>query len=479
MLEYTDLKYYLYCLTIFVMHFIMQITVTPAAYAGEHSTDNLPTVDITYFHDFPGQKKTTQHNAPECYTPECFVLLNPSPVAGLPALPVLRCKERIRLLRSHAVIQHWKKIQAQNGFIKFNLPEFGINHVKATVTEAISPPVNKTPSSVLRYMHTDIITGTFISHTANVKKYHFKEEKTGRTVSINVTDNHRFYVKNKHTFIPIKEISPNDQMITATGNGIRLLCAKNKLHDCGQPYNAGQITTVYNVETGHQHMYFAGDTAILAHNDCIRIQAKLYDNRGRMEYEGEINMVTRKTDGWGTYYYSNNRKKYVGDSREGLYHGSGKCYQNNERNTMLHDGKYVKGQRDGLGYGYTDEGKPLYAGMYKNGRYAGQGTLYHSNGKPRYSGTFENHNAHGLGISFHDNGCKDYQGLWANGQPEDTAGIQFWGTPDKENIMRHRGGWLQGVKSGHGIQFDDEGNPKIEGEWAEGHLVQKRLLTQY
>ena len=451
--------------------FIMQIIIFSTSHAKEHPTGNWQKVNIIYFHDFPPPKKETQRNILGC-----FVSFNYSSASGFTVLPILRCIEQVHLLRPEKIIQHWKRMQTRNGFIKFSLPEFGINHVKAIITEAISPPVNKIPSGRFRGSHTDIITGTFIRHATSVGTYHFKEEKTGRTVSINVTDNHRFYVKNKHAFIPIKMISPGDQMITATGNIIRLLCTGDKLHDCGQPYTTAQTTMVYNVETDHRHMYFAGDTAILVHNDCVRIKVKIYDDNGNKIYEGEIDKKTEKRDGEGISYYPNGRKKYDGTWKQGELHGFGTFHMDNERNTVAYKGMHLNNQRDGLGYVYNPDGDLVYAGMHSGGQYNGQGTLHHKGGYPRFEGSFENHRPHGLGTSFHLKGGKDYQGLWAEGKPEDIAGIEFCQNEDGDDVMRYRGGWKGGLKHGRGILFTIKGFPEIDGEWYQDRLIKSRSL---
>ena len=460
----------LYLFIIFIIH----ITAIPDAYADCHTADNWQEVRIIYFTDFSMQENKIQNNTPENNTPEnntpgCFTAFRSSSPSGPPVIPVLRCKEQVNLLRTAAVIQHWKKLQDRSGFIKLSLPEFGINHVKAKIIAITTLPANKTKSNIIRRENNNIVTGTFIRHAINVEKYQFQEEETGRNISINVTDNHRFYVKNRHKFIPIKKISSKDKMITATGNTIRLLCAGNKLHDCGQPYAGGRPSLVYNLEIVQRHTYFAGEAAILVHNN-YRMQVTRYhkEDSSAMRYKGMINKITGKRDGKGISYYRNGYKEYMGDWKNGQRHGHGIHYSSRVRGRILYRGDFENGKYSGVGtLFHEDSGVPIYIGQFKDGQFSGQGTLLYSKNKPYYTGEFLAHKPHGLGTMFIGDNIKFYAGEFFNGE------IDGFGTlfQDKGTKIEFRGMWRRNQREGFGTQHNKMGFPVARGWWHNNMLV--------
>ena len=85
-----------------------------------------------------------------------------------------------------------------------------------------------------------MVTGIFIRHSTDVRQYQFISEKTKNISTINVTGNHRFYVKNRRAFIAVKNILPEDQLISATGDTIRVLCPIHTAGGCYQPYQQGR-----------------------------------------------------------------------------------------------------------------------------------------------------------------------------------------------------------------------------------------------
>ena len=256
----------LYCLTVVITAQIITIIPVSTSHAKTPTAASWKAVDLVYFQNFPLPADKSGYNIPDC-----LVALDTLPTSGFRPIPVLRCKEQIHLLRPDSVVQRWKKNQTKNGFIKMSLPEFGLTRVKAKITKITAISADKLQLHAMQNKNTDQVTGKFIRHVTNVREYRFKEKNTGRIITVNATDNHLFYVKNKHAFVPVKDISLIDQLITKTGRQIRLLCSDNRWHNCGhKTAQFVQPTPVYNLEINQRHTYFVTDTAILVHNTYLR-----------------------------------------------------------------------------------------------------------------------------------------------------------------------------------------------------------------
>jgi hypothetical protein len=152
----------------------------------------------------------------------------------------------------------------------FSIPEFGVERVKAKVTD-IQPIKLDTSKINLLDQKSRPVIGTFKRYAQVVNTYTFKDLSTGKISTINATPNHPFYVKNKNRFIPIEDIETTDELVSKkkTGKQVRLLCAKGKFDHCGKIYNKdGQPVEVYNLEVYQDHVYFVGVDGVLVHNTC-------------------------------------------------------------------------------------------------------------------------------------------------------------------------------------------------------------------
>ena len=107
-----------------------------------------------------------------------------------------------------------------------------------------------------------MVTGTFIHQSETVKVWRFIDEHRHITV-LNATDNHPFYVKNLHAFLPIKDIT-SKMSLDAGAHTLHLLC-RNRLN-CGQPFHSDKPVYVYNIEVKKRHVYRVGEENILVHN---------------------------------------------------------------------------------------------------------------------------------------------------------------------------------------------------------------------
>ena len=394
----------------------MQFAFIQTVFSRDYLESNLEKVSMTYFYDFPEQKDET-----EAHVQGCFTAFKIPSGQSLQKIPVLRCKERVYLLRTASIVDKWKKIQDKNGFIELSFPEFGVNRVKAKMMEITAFSANNAKPEIKETINANRVTGVFIRHAVNVKKYNFKEEKTGRIITVNVTGNHRFYVKNKQAFIPVKEISPSDKMITATGNTVSVICHTDKSNDCGRPYLSEHLPLVYNMEVNHRHTYFIGNEGILVHNSCSRTRRKIYydKEKKKLKYHGGVNKLTKKLDGHGVLYYENGNVKYRGKLSNNKFHGIGIYYDEIVPGRKLFEGYYYNGEATGIGTLYDkDTGARLYYGTFLNGHFSGEGTLYYQNGNTKYKGGFFRGRKYGFGIAYYEGNIKGYEGLWLNGFPQ-------------------------------------------------------------
>ena len=107
-----------------------------------------------------------------------------------------------------------------------------------------------------------MVTGTFIHQSEAVKVWRFIDEHHHITI-LNATDNHPFYVKNLHAFLPIRDIT-SKMLLDAGGHTLHLLC-RNRLN-CSQPFHSDKPVYVYNIEVKNRHVYRVGKENILVHN---------------------------------------------------------------------------------------------------------------------------------------------------------------------------------------------------------------------
>ena len=113
------------------------------------------------------------------------------------------------------------------------------------------------------------VTGIFVHRVKNVKTWYFVDEKQHIT-TLNATDNHPFYIRNLHAFLPVKEITP-EMLLYAGGRNLHLLCHGKPGH-CGRPFHSGRAVYVYNVEVKKRHIYYVGKENVLVHNCAANIK---------------------------------------------------------------------------------------------------------------------------------------------------------------------------------------------------------------
>ena len=198
------------------------------AKTSEQHTFSKPTVwkeiDLVYEKTYPYKCNKKHINIPDCLCKSTANRLN--------APSVLNCKEHAKLLRPERYVLTWQQEENLNGFVPLTIPEFNIDHAHASIVSI--RPCSRKQIPVMR-RGSRPVTGLFIRHALNVRKYIFTNLQTGQPSTINATPEHRFYVKNLQAFIPVTEIAGTDELTTDTGESIQLSCHENRQKYCGEP----------------------------------------------------------------------------------------------------------------------------------------------------------------------------------------------------------------------------------------------------
>ena len=177
---------------------------------------------------------------------------------------ILQCREDISLLRPLDMIKAWQQEQRKIGFLSLTMDEFGIKNVHGYIKKIKSAPSDLF-SAHEENMKAGIVTGRFIRHVTDVRKYRFKNRATGKISTVFSTPNHPFYVKNKGRFIPLEAISSEDKMVQKDGQVVHMISSSPYGNHCGTHYK-DSVVSVYNLEVFRKHTYFVGQDFILVHN---------------------------------------------------------------------------------------------------------------------------------------------------------------------------------------------------------------------
>lgn len=133
----------------------------------------------------------------------------------------------------------------------------------------------------------------------------------------------------------------------------------------GQRYEGSFLENMYH---GEGTMYYADGTIQSGIWDNDKYIGKSQDNYGCISGNCE--------NGYGTYTFQNGGK-YVGDWKEGNYHGKGTYYFANGDKYI---GDWVEGSMEGQGTYTFAADNSKYVGEWKADQYHGTGTLYNANG---------------------------------------------------------------------------------------------------
>ena len=261
-----------------------------------HYPDNIQyNIHFIYYHDF-SWRTTWQHiNIQGCHQ-----------FKSSRKISVLRCKEQVNLVRSGKLINALLHRQNKTGHVNLNVS-------RHAYIVAVTEYYKKNKSE-----HTDntiSVSGTFMHHVMDTKEYTFRTSQ-GTTEKITATPQHRFYVLNKQQFLPIKNISSTDLLITSSGKTAHIIyleCHRKKIYKINKP------TTVYNIEINNKHTYFVGKNNILVHNWCSKIIRQMII--GRPTFSKKSALTVQKFSHKLTTNYKMERvivsSKYVHTTQEG------------------------------------------------------------------------------------------------------------------------------------------------------------------
>ena len=188
-----------------------------------------------------------------------------------------RYTNTIQLLRPIAWL-HKRHMDIIGSKVTLSIPEFGIVNVMATI-KAIKPTQIDTRGVDWSEQNSAPVIGKFMRYVTDVRTYTFIDSQR-RISHINATPNHPFYVKNKHGFVAIGNVSANDTLVGAIGLGgkqvdgaVHLVCDKGKHSHCGAAFMGnGFPVSVYNLEVYRRHVYRVGGGGIMVHNGCEKCE---------------------------------------------------------------------------------------------------------------------------------------------------------------------------------------------------------------
>ena len=258
-------------------------------HASENTTDLLK-VDMVYYKDFPYKKSYANQRFKNCIV---------FSEAG-----VVRCRQQVALLRPAKIVEGWLHTQNKKGYLPFALKKYGIMDVKAYITEIVPAESihNNKNSSTLQSSYVPA-TGIFIRHVLDVSQYTFKNQEKNITFFIKATPDHPVYAVNRQAFISISQLSPEDTLLSAKGEKIKLVCPDKVKGGCGTVFNRGKITSVYNIETSQRHTYFVQSENMLVHNcggeAAVEKQPDITDTilNEEIPYKKSVALIVKDTEG--------------------------------------------------------------------------------------------------------------------------------------------------------------------------------------
>ena len=251
------------------------------------ATEGLMVVKIAYNNDFPYSKIYENRNIEGCYK---FHLTENN--------AVLRCREYVSIIRLGGVLKKWLELQQKGKKNIFSLNEFGILNAKAKIVSV--QPANWFVKELMRVKKgNNIVSGVFIRHTTDVRKYGFMRKGNNEIAYINATKNHPFYVRNRDKFVSVNRISATDLLINDDGKGF-LLHSRSDLKE-DKKLNTHIPRVVYNIELHSNHTYFVGKQKIFVHNTC------------------DFEIYIRRLHQQNLVYYQDGRGLRIGVKKDQLY----------------------------------------------------------------------------------------------------------------------------------------------------------------
>ena len=213
-------------------------------------------VDVSYQKDFPYVSNDNKQHLPECT--EAFAF------SGNKKSRVLRCLERIELLRPASLVEQWEDIQKENGYFPLTIKALGIVDIHAHMQKITGDAVH----ADLTPITAGTVTGLFLRHVMNINEYTFENRQTGIRSTLIATPEHPFFEVNSREFIPVGMLSSHHRLLNDTNQKIQILCPGYHIDHCGKRINPIEPVRVYNMELHQTHSYFVSAARIMVHNVC-------------------------------------------------------------------------------------------------------------------------------------------------------------------------------------------------------------------
>ena len=197
-------------------------------------------------------------------------------------------------------------------------------------------------------------------------------------------------------------------------------------------------------------------------------------------------------NGYGTYRWIKDSKKYVGYWRSGQRWGRGTCTYGKFHSA--YSGAQFEGEWENNTWKsgkFTWADGAAYEGSFTNEKRNGRGTLTYADGS-RYEGYWKDNEEHGQGKMYWSSQDKTYDGNWVNGVREG-QGTSVYGTkhPSLSQVKfvgiwannawkngtltyadgtKYTGDFSDNKRHGQGTLYDSRGNVTKSGEWINDNL---------
>jgi antitoxin component YwqK of YwqJK toxin-antitoxin module len=136
-------------------------------------------------------------------------------------------------------------------------------------------------------------------------------------------------------------------------------------------------------------------------------------SNGVVRYKGDVLMFMPY--GHGAFFHDDGIKMVEGQFRFGkmIY---GTHYR--EDGSKWYEGEYKDNSWNGFGKSYYNDGITVcYVGEFKEGWYHGEGIMYREDGSIWYEGGWAENTRHGEGTSYNRDGTIFFEGEWEYGSP--------------------------------------------------------------
>lgn len=163
---------------------------------------------------------------------------------------------------------------------------------------------------------------------------------------------------------------------------------------------------------------------------------------------------------------ANGKAEGVGQSWETITYMTGHWLIGREksayRNGKTYIGQFQEGLRHGKGWHLQDK-TPIYVGDYRYGLRQGEGVSYTALGAKEYVGSWEKDLYEGYGTLYHPNHQIAYEGTWMAGKKHGRGRSYF-----ASGKLEHVGEWEHGLENGEAKLYYENGTERFQGIFMHG-----------